>query len=349
VQASQRLVLSLTLLYNYADLNNPQRSLTFNTGARSTVIGTDPLINFTATTAGSVGNNPAAIVKLGQTMTAVPKFEYRAGNFLLEGKFAGSNSISWYDPRGRRGSIRDAGGPTAAGVGFTAQRSSLKSVDWKIVQTGGPDIDNGASFTNPTITIDDGRYAMTDVYSGEIIGTLKTTKVLPVAWKAGVKRRSEIRDFLVDTESLRYNLNGAPARGGYAAYNSPFDFDMGATNTDASLRSIGGGTVWTPDLVRLGGLYRDNPNGFTQSLTATNFYNAYVANTRHYEETIDAAFIMGTTTVGRFNLRAGLRREDTSGDALQFDPRSPAELAAAGFAETNGRATTIDGLKYQYF
>ena len=78
------------------------------------------MINFTATTAGSVGNNPAAIVKLGQTMTAVPKFEYRAGNFLLEGKFAGSNSISWYDPRGRRGSIRDAGGPTAAGVGFTA-------------------------------------------------------------------------------------------------------------------------------------------------------------------------------------------------------------------------------------
>ena len=175
-KASQRLVLSLTLLYNYADLNNPQRSLTFNTGARSTVIGTDPLINFTATTAGSVGNNPAAIVKLGQTMTAVPKFEYRAGNFLLEGKFAGSNSISWYDPRGRRGSIRDAGGPTAAGVGFTAQRSSLKSVDWKIVQTGGPDIDNGASFTNPTITIDDGRYAMTDVYSGELIGSYRTTK-----------------------------------------------------------------------------------------------------------------------------------------------------------------------------
>ena len=59
-KASERLVLSLTLLYNYADLNNPQRSLTFNTGARNTVIGADPLLNFTATTAGSVGNNPAA-------------------------------------------------------------------------------------------------------------------------------------------------------------------------------------------------------------------------------------------------------------------------------------------------
>jgi hypothetical protein len=33
-KASDRLVLSLTLLYNYADLNNPQRALTFNAGAR---------------------------------------------------------------------------------------------------------------------------------------------------------------------------------------------------------------------------------------------------------------------------------------------------------------------------
>ena len=348
-KASERLVLSLTLLYNYADLNNPQRSLTFNTGARNTALGAAPLINFSTTTAGSVTNNPAAIVKLGQTMTAVPKFEYRAGSFLLEGKFAGSNSISWYDPRGRRGSIRDAGGPAAAGVAFTAQRSSLKSVDWKIVQTGGPDIADGASFTNPTITIDDGRYAMTDVYSGELIGTLRTNKFLPIVWKGGLKRKYEIRDFRLDTESLRFNLNGAGARGGYAAFKSPFDFDMGATNTDSSLRSLSGGTVYSPDLVRLGGLYRDNPNNFTQTITAANFYNAFIGNRRNYEETIDAGFLMGTTTIKRVIIRAGLRREDTGTDSLEYDPRSPAELARAGFAEVNGRATTIDGLKYQYF
>ena len=48
-KASDRLVLSLGLLYNYADLNNPQRSLTFNTGARNTVVGADPLLAFTTT------------------------------------------------------------------------------------------------------------------------------------------------------------------------------------------------------------------------------------------------------------------------------------------------------------
>ena len=349
-KASSRLVLSLTLLYNYAALNNPQRSLTFNTGARNTVVGADPLLSFTTNSTGtSVVSNPAAIVKLGQTMTAVPKFEYRAGDFILEGKFAGSNSISWYDPRGRQGAIRDAGGPTFTGPAFSARRSALDSVDWKIVQTGGADMADGANYTTTTITIDDGRYALTDVYSGELIGTLRTNKILPIVWKTGLKRRYEVRDFRLDTESLRFNLNGAPARGGYGGYNSPFDFDMGATNTDASLRSIAGGTVFTPDLVRLGTLYRDHPEQFTQTITAANFYNAFIGNRRNYEETIDAGFLMATTSISRFTVRAGIRREDTGSDSLEFNPRTPAELNAAGFTDTSGRANTIDGLKYQFF
>ena len=349
-KATDRLVLSLGLLYNYADLNNPQRALTFAAGARNTVIGADPLISFTTSDpAARVTSNPAAIVKLGQTLTAVPKFEYRVGNLIVEGKFAGSNSISWYDPRGRRGSIRDAGGPFVAGVAYTAQRSSLRSADWKVVQTGGPDINNGANFTNPVINLDDGRYALTDVYSGEIIGTLRTNRFLPVVWKAGVKRRLEVREFRLDTESLRYSLNGAPAAGAWAGYKSPFDFDMGGTNTDASLKSISGGTVWMPDLVRMGTFFRENPNNFTQSLTAANYYNAFIGNRRNYEETIDAAFLMGTTSIGKLQLRAGLRREETSSDALEFNPRSVTELRAAGFTETNGRATTIPGLEYQFF
>lgn len=347
-KASSRLVLSLGLLYNYADLNNPQRALTFNTGARGTVEGTDPLVDLTTSTAASVVSNPAAIVKLGQTLTAVPKFEYRHGNFLLEGKFAGSHSISWYDPRGRRGSIRDAGGPRIDGIQFRATRSSLRSADWHIVQLAGLDMNDGASFTNPTITIDDGRFAQTDVFSGDITGTLRTNRFVPITWKAGVKRRYEIRDFRLDTESLRYNLNGAPARGAWADYRSPFEFDMGGTNTDASLRSIGGGTVFMPDLVRLGGLFRDHPERFSQSITATNYYNAFIANRRNYEETIDAAFFMGTATLGKLIARAGLRREETDTDALDFDPRSPADVVAAGFPESAGRATTIEGLQYQY-
>ncbi len=349
-KASDRLVLSLTLLYNYADLNNPQRALTFNGGARNTVLGADPLRSFTTTsTASVITSNPAAIVKLGQTMSAVPKFEYRVGNFLLEGKFSYSNSISWYDPRGRRGSIRDAGGPTITGAAWRAERSAFNSVDWRVTQIAGPDMADGANYTNPVFNIDDGRYALTDVYGGEIIGTLRTNKVLPIVWKGGLKRRHEVRDFRLDTESLRYSLNNAPARGAWAGYKSPFDFDVGSTNTSASLRSISGGTVWMPDLVRMGTLFRENPGNFTQSITATNYYNAFIGNRRYYEETIDAAFFMGTATVGKLVARAGIRWEDTKGVATEWDPRSVAELAAAGFPEAAGRATTIPGLEYQYF
>jgi len=349
-KATPKLVLSLALLYNYADLNNPQRALTFNTGARNTVLGSDPLLKFTTTApAASVVANPAAIVKLGQTITALPRFEYRSGDLLVEGKFAGSNSISWYDPRGRRGALRDAGGPTLTGLTYSAERTNLRSVDWKIVQTGGPDMDNGASYTNPTVTIDDGRYALTDVYSGELIGTYKTSVIFPILWKGGIKRRYEVRDFRLDTESLRYNLNGAGAAGAWVGYKSPFDFDMGGTNTNASLRSISGGTAWMPDLVRMGTLFRENPQQFSQTITATNFYNAFIGNRRNFEETIDAGFIMGTATFGRLSVRAGLRRETTSTDSLEFTPRSPADLNAAGFTDTAGRANTIDGLKYQFY
>ncbi|MGH7945565.1 MAG: TonB-dependent receptor domain-containing protein, partial [Opitutaceae bacterium] len=129
----------------------------------------------------------------------------------------------------------------------------------------------------------------------------------------------------------------------------PYPHDIGATNTDASLRSVSGGAVWVPDVVRLDTLFRENPQHFTHTLTAANYYTAFVANRRHYEEEIDAAFVMATATVGRATLRAGLRREATDIDAEDFDSRSPAELAAAGFAETNGRATTIPGLEYQFF
>ncbi|MES2695791.1 MAG: TonB-dependent receptor [Verrucomicrobiota bacterium] len=351
-KATSRLVLSLGLVYNYAALNNPQRNLTFNTGARNTVIGTDPLVSFTTnSTAANIVSNPAAIVKLGQTLSAVPRFEYKVGNFVLDGKFAGSDSISWYDPRGRQGSIRDAGGPTLNNVTYTANRSSVRSADWHIVQTGGLDMDNGANFTSPTITSDDGRFARTGAYSGEIVATLRTDKVVPIVWKAGIKRKFEARDFRLDTESLRYTYTGpgAAATGAWAGYSSPFPFDAGGTNTDASLRSISGGTIWMPDLVRMGTLFREHPEQFAHTMTATNYYNAFIANRRYYEEEIDSAFFMGTATLGKLTLRGGLRREETSTDSEEYDPLTPPELLALRIPETAGRATTIDGLATQYF
>ncbi|MGH7959331.1 MAG: TonB-dependent receptor plug domain-containing protein, partial [Opitutaceae bacterium] len=256
-KATSRLVLSFSLLYNYSRLNNPQRTLRFNTGARDTVVGADPLTSLTTSSpAASVVSSPSGNVKLGQTITAVSRLEYKIGNLTLEGKFAGSNAISWYDPNGRNGEVLDVLSPTLTGLTFTAQRSSLRSADWKIVQTGGPDMADGANYTTTRITSDQGWSNVTDRFSGEITGTLRTTTIVPIVWKAGVKKKFEGRECWRDTDSLRYNLIGAAPLGAWAGYNSPFSYDIGGTNTDASLRSISGGTVFVPDLVRIGTLFR---------------------------------------------------------------------------------------------
>jgi hypothetical protein len=65
---------------------------------------------------------------------------FKRGNFELEAKGAYSDSTSWYDPLGRRNSIRDTNSPTASGVTYRAERSSLLSTDWKFTQVAGPDI-----------------------------------------------------------------------------------------------------------------------------------------------------------------------------------------------------------------
>ncbi|MGH7957951.1 MAG: carboxypeptidase regulatory-like domain-containing protein, partial [Opitutaceae bacterium] len=202
-KATSRLVLSLGLVYNYSQQNKPQRTLTFNTGARNTVLGADPVTSFTTSAPNaSVISNIISSVRLGQTLSAVPRFEYKIGNFILEGRFAGSESMNWFDPRGRNRSLFNMGNPTLTGLTFSAQRSSSRSVDWKIVQTGGPDMDSGANFSSSTITLDDGRFAGTGVYSGEILGTLRTNKLIPVVWKAGLKRKFETSDFHDHRDSL---------------------------------------------------------------------------------------------------------------------------------------------------
>ena len=53
----------LVTIYNYADLWTPQRTVIFNssTGARSQVVGDDPLLSFTSAASGTVQVNPVAV------------------------------------------------------------------------------------------------------------------------------------------------------------------------------------------------------------------------------------------------------------------------------------------------
>ena len=127
--------------------------------------------------------------------------------------------------------------------------------------------------------------------------------------------------------------------GPWANYRSPYEYDFGITS--GSIKSISGGKVFMTDLSRLAELYDSNPAAFRQNLSAANYYTAYIANHRRFEEEIKAAYLMADTMIRRVKFRLGVRWEDTGTASTEFDPRTPAEVRAAGFAVSSGRATTI--------
>ncbi len=351
---SRELNVGLGVVYNYADLWTPQRTVIFNssTGARSQVVGADPLLSFTSAASGTVQVNPVAVSKMGETFTLLPRLGFKRGNFELEAKGAYSDSTSWYDPLGRRNAIRDTNSPTASGITYRAERSSLLSTDWKFTQVAGPDIASGASYTNPTLTANDGRFGRTVLFTGEIIGTLKTARGLPVIWKSGVKSRYQIQKFEDDQLAKRFDYapgGTIPARGAWDAFRSPWEYSLGMI--DGSTASLSGATVFMPNLRAIGDLYRNNPGDFRQNwgTNADNFYQSYVARRRRFYEKIDAGFVMGTTSWKRLNFRAGLRWEGTETEANEADTRTPTEVRAAGFpVSAAGVATTIPGIQYQF-
>jgi TonB-dependent receptor len=346
---SNELNAGLGVVYNYADLWTPQRTVIFNASTRTAVVGADPLLSFTSAPTGTVQVNPVGVSKMGETFTLLPRVTYKRGSLEVEAKGAYSDSTSWYDPLGRRNSIRDTNSPTASNVTFRAQRSSLMKSDWQFTQVTGPDISSGASFSNPSVTINDGRFGRTVLMTGEVTASLKTLKFLPVVWKTGLKTRQQIQKFEDDQLAKRFDYIGGPATGAWAPYPSPWPYDLGMVG--GSIRSLSGGNVFMPNLRGIADLYAAKPGDFRQNwgTNGDNFYESYVARRRRYYERIDAGFLMGTTSFKGLTARAGLRWEETITEANEADTRTPAEMRAAGFpVNTAGRATTIPGIQYQF-
>jgi iron complex outermembrane receptor protein len=349
-KASPHLVLSLGVMYNHSDVWSGQRSVNFNTGSRASaaaINGGDPLTRFVTTANGTVTVTPLAVAKVGNGKSYSPKFVYTRGDLTVEGRLGLSDSTSGYNPLQYRDSVYTTGGVALANVRFTAERSSLNEGDWRIAQTAGGDWSNGALYSSPVITVEDGRFADHRLKTGELFATLRTHRILPVEWKAGAKWKSEARKFANRREASNYSYVGPGAGvGQWRDYRSRLPLDYSAQGMHTT--SISGGGVFLPDLMRIAQTFRERPGDFAPSLTATNYYNATIANEKDFEENITSFYVMGTTKLGPVNLRAGLRREETETDSLEFDALSSSEVRAGGHAVAAGRATTIPGLDYQF-
>src|SRR5687768_7996256 len=248
---------------------------------------------------------------------------------------------------GRHLSAQSLNGPSTAGVTFHADRPSANAYDWRITQTAGPDFANGYTNTPPAI-IHDFRSSRRNTYGGEVSATLKANMIVPVIWKAGAKTQYELYTFANQISANLYNYTPGGTVTSWNSFLSSFAHEVGMTGTRVA--SLSGGGIFMPDLLAIGRQFYERPGDFTHSFTPANFTTVFITSPRKYEETIDASYLMGTARIGKASMRAGLRWEQTSGDATELDERTASEVTAAGFpVGANGRATTIPGLEYQFF
>jgi len=366
-KASSRLVLSLTAMFNAFENSAHTKALTFNAAAngvaaatgRQNVQGdglTEIRTNGLATnTSRTFAHGGGSAIKLTNSVVLTPKFEYKIASLTVDGTANFSRSKNDYETSSR-GSIRSESLNTLP-VDFRATRGDPLSAEWTIVQTGGADWGDPANFTNPRIT-EEGRFAFTEIYTGEVNARYVAPWSLPTFFKIGGRWAEENRQTENTTPYLLYsyigpggnilNPNGTvTAAGSFAAYPSPraFNTDMGNIRalTIANLPRLANRS-------ELSLLYRQHPEYFVNVATPENFYSAYIANKRDFGQTVTAGYGMANTRLGRLQIQGGLRWERTETNVLEFDPRTGREMQDAGFAinATTRRATTIPGLEYQY-
>jgi hypothetical protein len=136
---------------------------------------------------------------------------------------------------------------------------------------------------------------------------------------------------------------------------SPYVFETGTTN-GLTVYNINGipGMLLRPSLNAMADLFHAHPELFVNTATPENWYSDYVANPRHFRQTVTSGYAQADTKlISKLSIRYGVRLEETENELTEFDSRTRAEVLAAGYAmnpvtTSNGRALTIPGLQYEF-
>jgi iron complex outermembrane receptor protein len=373
-KATKRIVLSLNALYTYAEGEYWNRDFVFIATGRNTV-GGDGLTRLNtlpsgATPTGQLSNQGGSAEKLTYTRTLSPKFQYKLDNWTVDGSFTYSISENNYEAL-ERGRTNNEGGAVTGD--WTATRPNSGSQEWTFRQTSGPDWYNLANFTGSGTRVNSSdRYYITELWSGQLGAKwVLPFRRIPTSIKFGGKWTEENRR---NRNSDAYNVWSYIGPGGNVltgydpitrvpnivlsgnwanlGYVSPTLLDMG-TSGALTMYNLGGVEGMAPraNHYSIANLFRDHPEQFVLTATPDNYYTAYIANTRNFRQTVNAAYgMVDTRPTSRLSLRFGLRRENTETQSREFNPRLRADLLAAGYpVAATGRATTVAGLNYQYF
>jgi TonB-dependent receptor len=357
-KATPRLVLSFTGMFNAFENSGHTYNLAWTASAnggaaatgRQNVVGngmTEIRTNGLATnTSRGLTLGGGSAIKLTNTTTITPKFEFKLNALTVDGVFNFSRSKNDYETSSR-GTIR-VETANINNADFRATRSDPLSAEWTLVQTGGADWSNLASFTNPRTT-EEGRFVVTEIYTGETNAKYVLPWRFPTSIKFGGKWAEErrISDNAVPYLVYSYIGPGGGPTGSFANYASPRKF-----NTDfGRINSLNVANVPTlVDRSALSVVFRERPEYFVNSATVENYYTATIANHRDFLQTVSAAYGMADTKIGKLQLRGGVRWERTETSSKEVDPYTAAEVQAAGYpiSTTTRRATTIAGMNYQF-
>lgn len=363
------LTVSLNVGYNGYDARFYNRQVTMqaaanNTGAttgRQNVAGDGVLSYGTTATNGATsrqvvmgGGNG---VKLSHTTTISPRFEWRIGDFVLDGAYSNSRAHNDYDNL-VRGTVANTPVNNLQNIGFTATRSGGGEADWRFTQTGGPDWATLSNYVNPRIS-DDNRRDDNELNQGQL--NLRYT--LPTRIPAFVRVGGKI------TESHRVTSNtntfdvwrfvgpGGGATGSFVNYPTPFELYPSGNQVGAGFTSLdGGGAPVFPNRDALGALFKSNPEYFVRGeseniISAAQYEQGVYTNNPTFDmtETIPAAYVMGNARIAHVHLQGGLRYEETQLESKEIEARPTSEIVAAGFpVNASGNPTTWAGMDYKY-
>ncbi|MDO8542206.1 MAG: TonB-dependent receptor [Opitutaceae bacterium] len=362
-KAAPGLVLSLNTILNFSERTTFNRNLTFTAAANGTaaatgrqnVIGT--LTDFrtnglASNTSRTVGLGGGATDKITDTATIVPKFEYKAGALTFDGNGSYSKSKNSYLGL-QRGFASGTAVNTVVGD-WRATRPSEDSGEWTINQISGPDWFDMANFRNPRMS-DDRRLNITEIYSGALNATWKLPlRAFPTSLKVGGKWIEETRKLSNHSAAYAWSYAGpgGGSTGSWADYPSPHLFDSGTTNA-LTVYNVANerGMIRYPNRSAIYTLYTEHPEYFVSTTSADNYFNAFIANTRHVRQVVSSSYGLADVRVSsRLQVRAGLRWEATETTSRETDPLPAAQVIAAGFpVNAARRASTIPGINYQYF
>lgn len=394
-KATQRLTLSLNMVYSYFDGEFWNRNFTWvaandnaNVNNGRSTVGGDGVTTVIATRApsGSV-NNVATLnngggssAKLTYSRQIAPRFEYKLGSWIIDGSAGFSYSKNNYESIERGFSNNEGGGVPS---GFIATRSSPRATEWVIRQTTGNDWYDLRSFNSTdsrsggTRINNDDRTWITEKWTGLLNAkwAVPFMERFPTIVKFGAKWDEETRNNNNHTDVNIWAYTGPggntttvnPNTG--ANQNATFGnwlnvgpqfissnpFEMGRTDS-LTVYNINGVQGMPPRASRneIATLFRQHPEEWTYMGTPENFYTAYVVNSRHLRQTVSAGYAQADVRLTRkLQTRVGVRLEETRTETKEFNPRTRAEVLAAGYpvnapGTNSGRPLTVAGMEYAY-